>query len=87
MLELKLSWKGHFKLSSMSTEFESFRLDKTAFEIRSLEDEGDDREFWWSKTPDERLLALELMRQSMFGYDPLTDRVQRVLTVSPLGGS
>ncbi|MEX2142650.1 MAG: hypothetical protein WD894_25575 [Pirellulales bacterium] len=69
----------------MSTEFESFRLDKTAFEVRSLEQEGDDRKFWWSKTPDERLLALEMMRQSMFGYDPLTDRVQKILRVSELG--
>jgi hypothetical protein len=71
----------------MSTEFDSIRLDKTAFRVHSLHEEGDDRAFWWSKSPDERLLALEMMRQSMFGYDPLTDRVQRVLTVSPLGGS
>ena len=70
----------------MSTESEAFRLDKTAFDVRSLQQEGDDRKFWWSKTPEERLLALEMMRQSMFGYDPLTDRVQRVLTVSPLDG-
>lgn len=71
----------------MSTESDSFRFDKTAFRIHSLDEEGDDRAFWWSKTPDERLLALEMMRQSMFGYDPITDRVQRVLTVSPLGSS
>jgi hypothetical protein len=71
----------------MPTESESFRLDKTAFEVRSLEDEGNDREFWWSKSPDERLLALEMMRQSVYGYDPLTDRLQRVLTVAELGDS
>jgi hypothetical protein len=69
----------------MSTESDSSRFDKTAFRVHLLDEEGDARAFWWSKTPDERLLALEMMRQSMFGYDPLTERVQRVLTVSELG--
>jgi hypothetical protein len=69
----------------MSNERTELRLDKTAFEVGELHNEGDDRHFWWSKSPDERLMALELMRQSAFGYDPLTDRLQRVFAVASLG--
>ena len=28
-----------------------------------------DREFWWSRTPKERLCAAELMRRRKYGYD------------------
>lgn len=59
----------------------NFKLDKTAFSVVSLSQTTDDKTYWWSKTPQERLLAMELMRQINFGYNPLTTRLQRVLTV------
>jgi hypothetical protein len=41
-----------------------------------------DRQYWHSRTPDERLLALELMRQSAYGYEYSTSRrLQRVLEI------
>lgn len=59
------------------------KLDKTAFSVVSLsQNESDDEKFyWWSKTAEERLLAIELMRQINFDYNPLTTQLQRVLTV------
>ena len=60
---------------------DNFKMDKTAFSVVSLTDETDDKMYWWSKTPQERLSAMELMRQINFGYDPLTTRLQRVLTI------
>jgi hypothetical protein len=60
------------------------RIDKTALSIRPLHEQGNDREYWASKTPLERLEALEYMRQVMYGYAPLTDRVQRVYTIAKL---
>lgn len=57
------------------------KMDKTAFSVVSLHDEPDEKAYWLSKTPQERLAALELMRQIMFGYDPMTDRMKRVLEV------
>jgi hypothetical protein len=56
------------------------KMDKTAFSVVSLEDEPDELHFWLAKSPDERLQAIELMRQIMFGYAP-TSRLQRVLAV------
>jgi hypothetical protein len=85
MVQLNSGVIGGFEGRRMSTSFESMRLNKDVFEIGSLAGQGDDRQYWWSKSPDERLIALEMMRQSMFGYDPLTDRLQRVLTISSLG--
>jgi hypothetical protein len=63
-------------------------MDKTAFSVSSfVEAAEDDRTFWQSKTPEERLAALELLRQIHYGYDPSTERLQRVLAVVELGRS
>ena len=58
------------------------RMDKTVVSIGTLEEQGDDQEYWVSKTPSERLEALEIMRQIMYGYDPATARLQMVFTIS-----
>jgi hypothetical protein len=58
-----------------------FRIDKKAFSIASLHSESDEKAFWLSKTPAERLEAMEWMRQINYGYDPATARLQRVLEV------
>lgn len=33
--------------------------------------------YWHSRTPQERLWALELMRQEAYGYDAETTRIQK----------
>ena len=70
----------------METELDKIRLDRTAFAVfSSFEDaEAADRAYWHSRTPEERLLALELMRQSAYGYDPATSRLQRVFEIAQL---
>jgi hypothetical protein len=55
-----------------------FKLDKSAFSVVPLSQADDDLEFWLSKTPKERLEALEFVRQVFYGYDPATTRLQRV---------
>ena len=56
------------------------KMDKTAFSVVTLEDTSDELDYWLAKLPDERLQALELMRQIIYGYDP-SARLQRVLAV------
>ena len=58
------------------------KLDKTAFLVASLTDESDEKQYWLTKSPYERLRALELMRQIIYGYDPSTERLQRFLEVA-----
>jgi len=38
----------------------------------------EDLTFWHAKTPAERLTAAERLRQSLYGYDPNTARIQAV---------
>ncbi len=61
-------------------------MDKTALTLASLHDRSDENEYWHQQTPEARLAALELMRQVMYGYDPSTERLQRVLTVTQREG-
>jgi hypothetical protein len=63
---------------------EAARLDRSAFQIASLDDESDERAYWRAKSPAERMEALELMRQIVYGYDPATTRLQRVLEIAEL---
>ncbi len=60
------------------------KINKKAFHISSLLDESDDKKYWLSKTPIERLIATEMMRQINYGYNPVTTRLQRVLEVTEL---
>jgi hypothetical protein len=58
------------------------KLDKTAFSLASLTNESDEKQYWLTKSPYERLRALELMRQIIYGYDPSTERLQRFFEVA-----
>ena len=65
---------------------DTFRVDKEAFSVLSSFEEAaeTDKAYWHSKTPQERMAALELMRQITYGYDPTTERLQRVLEITKL---
>ena len=63
---------------------ELVKMDKTAFSVTSLSDESDEVAYWLTKTPQERLRGVELMRRVIYGYEPSSARLQRVLTVAQL---
>jgi len=59
------------------------KVDRKAFSVIPLEEnDSDERAYWLSKTPYERLDAVETMRQILYGYDPTTARLQRVFEVA-----
>jgi hypothetical protein len=59
------------------------RINRQAFEVTSLaEAEKADRQYWRSRTPDERLEALELSRQIAYGYDPTARGLSRFFEVA-----
>lgn len=62
-----------------------FKVDRTVISTVQLEDsDKDDISYWLSKSPLERLIALEILRQQFYQYDPLSARLQRVLsTIEP----
>lgn len=71
----------------MDEVLQTFHMNKSVLAVGSLNDDFNEREYWWSKTPLERLAALEFMRTVNYGYDPATARLQRLLTVAQLGES
>ncbi len=61
---------------------DALKIDRSVITTASLHDESDEKAYWLSRTPEERLEALELYRQIAYGYDPNTLRFQRVLEVA-----
>ena len=72
----------HVIMKSMDIDTNLLKLDKTSLVISSLEDATDEINYWLTKTPIERLVAVETMRQILYGYDPSSTRLQRVLTIT-----
>ena len=62
---------------------ERFSMDKTVLSITSLTDQNDDGAYWRSKTPLQRLEAVETMRLILYGYNP-SERLQRSIEVAEL---
>jgi hypothetical protein len=58
------------------------KVDRSVLSIGRLHDPSVDKEYWRSKKPSERLIALELMRRIVYGYDPTTARLQRLLEIA-----
>ncbi len=61
---------------------DSVKIDRKALSVGSVLEPSDEKAYWLSKTPQERLQAAELMRQIIYGYDPSTTRLQRVLEIA-----
>ncbi len=56
------------------------RLDKTKISISSDFDNSDEKEYWLSRTPQERIAHIEFLRRINYG-DETTKRIQRVFEV------
>lgn len=56
---------------------DAYKFDRSAFSVTTLDEADSDGNFWLSKTPEERIRAVEFLRQLVFGYDPTTERLQR----------
>jgi len=56
----------------------SLKVDRTVLTVASLTDESDEKAYWLSRTPHERLRHMELLRRINYGYRA-TARLQRVL--------
>ena len=59
------------------------KLDRSAFSVASLTDETDDKAYWHSCTPYERLRQVEILRRINYGHRA-TSRLQRVLEITEI---
>ncbi len=62
---------------------ENYTINKSVLEIDDLESSDKSGwRYWRTKSPRERLEAIEFQRQQLFAYDPTTARLQRVLSIT-----
>ena len=63
----------------MDKALKDMKIDRTFFSVDT--DHEKSITYWITKTPEERWQGIEALRQIFYNYDPITDRVQRVLEV------
>lgn len=64
----------------MDEDLKNTRLDKNVLSISSLSDQSDDKKYWLSRTPIERIEHIELLRRINYGH-AASARLQRVLEI------
>lgn len=57
-------------------------LDKTKISVSSSFDTPEEKEYWLSRTPQERLLHVERLRRIAYGYDENSVGLLRVLEIA-----
>ncbi len=57
------------------------KVDRSAFSVSTSFDNSDEKEYWLSRTPHERLRHMELLRRINYG-PRATERLQRVLEIA-----
>ncbi len=66
-------------------EIDTFaKVDRSVFSFGTLNHDRDDKDYWLSKSPEERFRTIELIRQTIYGYSFPTPRLQRVVEITKL---
>ncbi|WP_435547867.1 hypothetical protein [Desulfobacterium sp. N47] len=62
----------------MDKELVDIKIDKKFFSVMTLSDQSDDKNYWFSRNPIERLQHIEVLRRINYGHGA-TSGLQRVL--------
>jgi hypothetical protein len=60
------------------------RLNKKIVKVTSLNDIEEEKRYWMSKSPLERIEAIEINRRMIYGQDRVTSRLQRFFETAEL---
>lgn len=60
-----------------------YKLNKKAIKVSSL-DNNDEKDYWRSMSPNDRLRAVEINRRIIYGYTNTSSRFQRFFEVAQL---
>ncbi len=60
------------------------RLNKKIVNVTSLDDLEEEKKYWISKSPLERIEAIEINRRMIYGQDRVTSRLQRIFETADL---
>ncbi|UPT68470.1 MAG: hypothetical protein M0D57_07510 [Sphingobacteriales bacterium JAD_PAG50586_3] len=61
-----------------------FRINKTAVKAYKLGEEPSDKEYWLTRTPEERIAAVEFLRTQYYGEAAMKAGLQRVFRIRKL---
>jgi hypothetical protein len=59
-------------------------LNKKIVSVTSLDDIEEEKKYWISKSPLERIEAIEINRRMIYGQDRVTSRLQRFFEIAEL---
>lgn len=59
-------------------------LNKKIVQVTFLDDIEEEKKYWFSKSPVERIEAIEINRRMIYGQDRVTSRLQRFFETSDL---
>lgn len=59
-------------------------LNKEIVKVTSLDDIAEEKKYWMSKSPLERIQAIEINRRMIYGRDRVTSRLQRFFETAEL---
>ena len=59
-------------------------LNKKIVNVTSLDDIEEEKNYWFSKSPLERIEAIEINRRMIYGQDRVTSRLQRFFETAEL---
>lgn len=59
-------------------------LNKGIVKVTSLDDIEEEKKYWMSKSPLERIEAIEISRRMIYGRDRVTSRLQRFFEIAEL---
>lgn len=60
------------------------QIEPSQFSIHDLHEDGNDLAYWLTRSPQERIHALEYMRHMVHGVDQANDRIQRFFEIVDL---
>jgi len=60
------------------------KLNKKVFDFIDLKNKKNEYKYWLDKAPDDRILAIEMLRKINYGYDLATERLQRIFEFAEL---
>ena len=59
-------------------------LNKKVVNVTTLHDIDEEKKYWFSKSPLERIEAIEIQRRMIYGHDRVTSRLQRFFETAEL---
>jgi hypothetical protein len=68
-------------MATKPISLKSNKINRKAFSVASLTDQTDEKAYWLSRTPEERLRQVEILRRINYGHRA-SARLQRVLEIT-----